>query len=65
LAVNSAYKITGMLDSYHARPFLTMRLAGETARRPSANRPCLRGCGIRWEVMWRRSWRPELALLAA
>jgi hypothetical protein len=23
LAVNSAYKITGMLDSYHGRPFLT------------------------------------------
>jgi hypothetical protein len=29
--VNSAYKIRGMLDTYHARAFLTMRLAGETA----------------------------------
>jgi hypothetical protein len=27
LAVNSAYKITGMLDSYHARPFLIMLLS--------------------------------------
>jgi hypothetical protein len=34
LAVNSAYKITGMLDSYHARPFLIMLLF---RRRSSAN----------------------------
>jgi hypothetical protein len=41
LAVNSAYKITGMLDSYHARPFLTMFFAAADHPRMYDQSPAL------------------------
>jgi hypothetical protein len=45
LAVNSAYKITGMLDSYHAQPFLTMLIAAADHRERRTSRSSLEHIG--------------------